>query len=698
MRLISLLAVLLLTLNPKLFAQVSQGWAQSIPSHYGKMIALDSANNAFVAGSDPLAHTIVTAKYGPAGNQLWQRVFDNPGTSELGSWVTVDKDGNAIVTGYHVRASNNDPTGLIVLKYDANGNLLWQDLIPNAFGFALRADTDATGSIYVLGRLFATNASGNTTHDIALIKYAPNGSKLWTRTFGFDAFSADSPTSQAIAPNGNVIVTGGATGWFLTAAFDPNGNQLWLKTLLGSTGALGIAVAPGGESYVVGGTYSQAQGDAFLVLKYDASGNQVWTRNYAVGYYAIRVAVDSLGDVIATGIGVQKNALDWVTIKINPGGALLWTARYDQHMVNDEIPSAMEVGPDNAIYITGQGGPGPTSGELAYLRTVTLKYSAGGAQEWVESTFASVRGLGVKRGSDNSIYVVGESPWTVYKYIQTGAVNQPPVATATATPASGVAPLNVSFSSAGSFDPNGSIGSYRWNFGDNTAENQNANPAHTYSASGVYVARLTVTDNLGAATIRSVTITVQLALSSLSVFPFSVTGGAGAQGTVTLTGPAPAGGVVVALSSGNSAAAAVPPGVTIAAGATSATFPITTSAVSAFTSVVITGVYQGSASATLTVLPTVTVTNLSLSTTSVRGGNPVYATVFISVAPSPGAVVSLSSSQPRAASVPASVTVNGGGTVATFTIITSKVRRVTQVDITAFIGTSKKVVTLSVTP
>ena len=364
----------------KIFAQVSQGWTQTIPNQYGKMIALDGANNAFVAGSDPLNGTILTVKYDPNGILLWQRIFDNPGTREQGSWVTVDKDGNAIVTGYNISGANQLPVGLIVLKYDTNGNLLWQDLIPNARGLTVRADTDATGSIYVLGRLFVTNTSGNTTDDIALIKYAPNGSKLWTKTFGFDATSADNPTSQAIAPNGNVIVTGGAGGWFLTAAFDPNGNQLWSKTLLGSTGALSVAVASGGESYVVGGTYSQAQGNTFLVLKYDAAGNEIWNKTYAVGNYARRVAVDSFGDVIATGVGTQTNFLDWVTIKINSSGALLWSQRYDQHLVNDEIPYAMVVGPDNAIYITGQGGPGPTSGELSYLRTVTLKYSAGGAQ------------------------------------------------------------------------------------------------------------------------------------------------------------------------------------------------------------------------------------------------------------------------------------------------------------------------------
>ena len=123
----------------KIFAQVSQGWTRTIPNQYGKMIALDGANNAFVAGSDPLNGTILTVKYDPNGILLWQRLFDNPGTREQGSWVTVDKDGNAIVTGYNISGANRYPVGLIVLKYDTNGNLLWQDLIPNARGLTVIA-------------------------------------------------------------------------------------------------------------------------------------------------------------------------------------------------------------------------------------------------------------------------------------------------------------------------------------------------------------------------------------------------------------------------------------------------------------------------------------------------------------------------------------------------------------------------------
>ena len=68
-----------------------------------------------------------------------------------------------------------------------------------------------------------------------------------------------------------------------------------------------------------------------------------------------------------------------------------------------------------------------------------------------------------------------------------------------------------------------------------------------------------------------------LGIDSLKVDPALVTGGTSATGTVTLSGAAPAGGVVVSLAS-SSAAAGVPRSVTVSAGATEAPFSVTTTA------------------------------------------------------------------------------------------------------------------------
>ena len=92
----------------------------------------------------------------------------------------------------------------------------------------------------------------------------------------------------------------------------------------------------------------------------------------------------------------------------------------------------------------------------------------------------------------------------------TPPVNSPPVASFTATPASGPAPLTVQFDASASSDPGGSIASYAWNFGDNTATGAGVTASHVYPAGGIYTVTLIATDNVGAtgSTTRQITVTI----------------------------------------------------------------------------------------------------------------------------------------------------------------------------------------------
>ena len=186
---------------------------------------------------------------------------------------------------------------------------------------------------------------------------------------------------------------------------------------------------------------------------------------------------------------------------------------------------------------------------------------------------------------------------------------------------------------------------------------------------------------------------------TLGLNPTSVAGGVSSQGTVTLSSAAPAGGAVVTLGSSNATVAAVPATVTIAAGQTTATFSITTTAVSTATPATITASYSGSnGSATLTVNPAA-ISTVSLSPTTVTGGTGSTGTVTLTgVAPNGGLVVTLGGNNTAVAAVPASVTVPAGQATATFSITTTAVTTVTSVTITATSGTSSGNAILTVSP
>lgn len=76
------------------------------------------------------------------------------------------------------------------------------------------------------------------------------------------------------------------------------------------------------------------------------------------------------------------------------------------------------------------------------------------------------------------------------------AAGQDPVANLTATPTSGTSPLTVTFDGSASYDPDGSIVSYSWSFGDGGTA-AGALVTHTYTVERTYKAGLMVTDNEG---------------------------------------------------------------------------------------------------------------------------------------------------------------------------------------------------------
>lgn len=112
------------------------------------------------------------------------------------------------------------------------------------------------------------------------------------------------------------------------------------------------------------------------------------------------------------------------------------------------------------------------------------------------------------------------------------ASNQPPVAVSSATPTSGAAPLSVSFSSSGSYDPEGAALTYNWTFGDGTSSTA-ANPSHSYQTAGTYTARLGVSD--GTNTTQAGNLTIQATNLAPAIVLTSPVAGAGYAAPATIT-------------------------------------------------------------------------------------------------------------------------------------------------------------------
>jgi plastocyanin len=164
-------------------------------------------------------------------------------------------------------------------------------------------------------------------------------------------------------------------------------------------------------------------------------------------------------------------------------------------------------------------------------------------------------------------------------------------------------------------------------------------------------------------------------LTALAVNPATVTIPNSATGTVTLSANAPTGGFTVNLSTAQTFIS-IPSSVTVPAGASTATFPVTTKLVTTAGAATISAkdTTGYSASTTLTVnVPAVRLTGLAVSPTTVTAANPATGTVTLSAnAPTGGFTVNLSTAQ-TFFSIPTTVTVPAGSSTANFTVVTQPV-------------------------
>src|SRR5262245_21272340 len=570
---------------------------------------------------------------------------------------------------------------------------------------------DSAGNAYVTGETAShdfpvTAGSYQTLHhgdyDIFVTKLNPSGSGLVYSTFIGGMFVDDGERIVVDSSNQAVVMgfsrspdfptTPGAYDTTPNGAFDITlsklnaaGSALVFSTVLGGsnmdTGG-GLALDPAGNIYVSGGTGSldfpttagaydtTPSGNDGFVTKLNPTAPQVLWSTLLPGGGAAGVAPDAAGNVWIT--GTTSSATFPVT-----AGAMQTTFKG----VADGFIAELSSDGAALLYSTFIGGQNSDSGFDLAVSTNGSVYVAG---RTMSLDFPATAGAFDTVFNGNTSSFAGDT-WVTK--VDPNRTTNAPLATAPTpgtptllSPANGATlvaqPIGFDWSDVVAAN------AYDIQIDDSSAftapliRSATVNGQSMYVTSGLATVqhfwRVRAVNVNGVAGPWSSTFTLTPdvsppppTLSTMDTNPSSVVGGNSSTSTVVLSTPAPFGGALVSFSSSNPAVASVPASATVPENSFTATITITTAAVQATTSVTITASYNGTTrSAVLTVTApagAVTLQSLTLSAASVTAGSSAQGVVTLTAAaPAGGQAVSLASSAPGVATVPASVTVAAG--------------------------------------
>lgn len=335
---------------------------------------------------------VFVAKYSPDGNFVWAirmgGAATNPGGDE-GRTIRVDAAGNVFVAGQFrgtgsfgsfTLTADGDGKDAWVAKLDSAGKVLWANRWgrPDSGKFdgeiPQNLDIDGAGNVGVI----CMSPSG---YDI--LKYGANGTLLWSKTIATRAGGCDLVTD----PKGNIFVSGSFTG---TVDFDPNEGTKSIYAGPGNAGFV-LKLTASGELAWVRPFMSQSQTlngvrtsgtSSCQRLALDPSGNI-----FVGGYYANKVDFNPGGEVAnLPTIGGGFIA------KLSADGRLIWVKAIEAsrgvHVLDISSDSSGSVYASGHFSATADFDPGPgvvSRASAGATDIYVLELNAAGEFGWVEA-------------------------------------------------------------------------------------------------------------------------------------------------------------------------------------------------------------------------------------------------------------------------------------------------------------------------
>ncbi len=296
-----------------------------------------------------------------------------------------------------------------VYRYDGSGH--WTEYITSN-----STVMDASGNLFVAFTAYHTN----TGHDITIMKFLPNspGFPVWLSGYGNTSGVGEFANAIALDNSGNIYVTGQISNnnkWdVITLKFNSNGQLQWARqyaSAFNSATASCLTIDPSGN-VVVSGKIDVASGNTdYLTIKYNGSGTMLWARTYdgPSGNNDLdevsAIACDASGNVVVTGKAGWTNAgYDVVNIKYTPSG-VGGATRYDGAEHSDDAGKKILFDQAGNFYVTAST---IESGENPEI--TTMKFSPSNVPLWVKHyDFATDIPTDMKIDAAGNVYVTGYS-------------------------------------------------------------------------------------------------------------------------------------------------------------------------------------------------------------------------------------------------------------------------------------------------
>ena len=597
-----------------------------------------------------------------------------------------------------------------------NGTTKWTNSA--AFSSSANESFNASCTIGSDGTIYQPGANGN------LYAINPDGTSKWMNTDA--ATSGDTFNSNCTVGSDGTIYEPGY--WGNLYAFNPNGTLKWANNagFLNSDSFLaGCSIGSDGTIYIAGNAgylYAINSDGTLSWANSDYAGTDAFNSSCTIGSNGTLYLAALSGTLYAfhsNGSHSWTNAAAWTngdtftsSASVGPGGVLyacgrlgtlyaigtdgssLWSNNLGLTN-NDRYNSSCSVDADGTIYV-------PTGNGLVYA------FNGSGTLVWTNSTGqtnADSYNSACAIGSGSSLYVAS-TYGTIYEIGTPGTPTVSSLSLSPSTITGGVTTSTATVTLSWNASPGGQVVNLSHQYPTYvtvptsvTVPEGSSSATFTISSPQMWAIPfndlITATSNSSQST---ATLTVATtALQSVTVNPVSIGAGSTSTGTVTLGGPAPAGGWTVTLISGSPYFVSVPATVTIPAGASSATFTITSLTSTPTNSYLISAhdsvIWHN---ANLTVR-SCGITNLTVSPTTISAGANTTGTITLNTsAPANGWTVNLSSGVPSEVTVPASVVVPSGATSLTFPITTKATSRSLTIGIYASDALAYKSTTVSV--